>query len=198
MILRGERTDPPGHSRSACKGTAVDRAGTLRNLAAARTEVFSRCEGARLRRHRQSHKRLSRPARPGAALSVRRRGFPHVSGCPQQPRPADLPRFRRRGQDVMRDRGINRSVWRDALQVMSEDDAMMCARTDAPLSKRAAIETGPLGEIRQQRAKDCPAARRDEAKCGANYAAGLAAQAEAECEGCDQAGLPRRRRASLG
>lgn len=52
-------------------------------------------------------------------------------------------------QDVMRDRGINRSVWRDALQVMSEDDAMICALiTDARCSDPRARVWNPGGFMR--------------------------------------------------
>jgi len=52
-------------------------------------------------------------------------------------------------QDVMRDRGINRSVWRDALQVMSEDEAMICALiTDARCSDPRARVWNPGGFMR--------------------------------------------------
>lgn len=52
-------------------------------------------------------------------------------------------------QDVMRDRGINRSVWREALQVMSEDDAMICALiTDARCSDPRARVLSPGGFMR--------------------------------------------------
>lgn len=52
-------------------------------------------------------------------------------------------------QDVMRDRGINRSVWREALQVMSEDDAMICALiTDARCSDPRARVLSPGGYMR--------------------------------------------------
>lgn len=47
-------------------------------------------------------------------------------------------------QDVMLDRGINRSVWIDALQVMSENDAMICALiTDARCRTRAPVSSAP-------------------------------------------------------
>lgn len=52
-------------------------------------------------------------------------------------------------QDVMRDRGINRSVWTDALQIMSEDDAMICALiTDARCSDPRARVLSPGGYMR--------------------------------------------------
>ena len=52
-------------------------------------------------------------------------------------------------QDVMRDRGINRSVWREALQVMSEDDAMICALiTDARCADPRARVWNPGGFMR--------------------------------------------------
>ena len=52
-------------------------------------------------------------------------------------------------QDVMRDRGINRAVWHDALQVMSEDDAMICALiTDARCSDPRARVLSPGGYMR--------------------------------------------------
>ena len=52
-------------------------------------------------------------------------------------------------QDVMRDRGINRSVWREARQVMSEDDAMICALiTDARCSDPRAAVWNPGGFMR--------------------------------------------------
>lgn len=52
-------------------------------------------------------------------------------------------------QDVMRDRGINRSVWRDALQVMTEDDAMICALiTDARCTDPRARVWNPGGFMR--------------------------------------------------
>lgn len=52
-------------------------------------------------------------------------------------------------QDVMRDRGINRSVWREALQVMSEDDAMICALiTDARCDDPRTRVWNPGGFIR--------------------------------------------------
>ena len=52
-------------------------------------------------------------------------------------------------QDVMRDRGINRSVWADALQVMSEDDAMICALiTDARCDDSCAAVWNPGGFMR--------------------------------------------------
>lgn len=52
-------------------------------------------------------------------------------------------------QDVMRDRGINRSVWADALQVMSEDDAMICALiTDARCDDSRAAVWNPGGFMR--------------------------------------------------
>ena len=51
--------------------------------------------------------------------------------------------------DVMRDRGINRSVWTDALRVMSEDDAMICTLiTDARCSDPRARVWNPGGFMR--------------------------------------------------
>lgn len=52
-------------------------------------------------------------------------------------------------QNVMRDRGINRSVWTDALRVMSEDDAMICTLiTDARCSDPRAHVWNPGGFMR--------------------------------------------------